>query len=312
MVPALSAALVIGVLEVFVEVSFGALIFSGPFSAFLALGIGLCLVGALIHTLMAALTSSSRNTIAVVQDAPVAIMAAVFVTISTSLAVPDEEVMLATGLAVLVLTSVLSGLFFWALGRFSLGRLVRFVPYPVVGGFLAGTGYLVVVGGIGVMADATLGPELLRPDLLVRWLPGFLYGLVLLLALRRFSQFWVMPLFLIGGIIAFYAVYFGFGGSMATALADGWLLGPFPSGRLWQPMVGLAVTQADWGLVFTNVAKIASVLLIGAISLLLNVSGLEVLSNEDVDLDRELRWAGIANLVGAAAVSPVGLSLIHI
>lgn len=305
-VPALSAALVIGVLEVFVEVSFGALIFSGPFSAFLALGIGLCLVGALIHTLIVTLTSSSRNTIAMVQDAPVAIVAAVFVTISTSLAVPDEEVMLATGLAVIVLTSVLSGFFFWALGRFSLGRLVRFVPYPVVGGFLAGTGYLVVVGGIGVMADAALGPELLRPDLLVRWLPGFLYGFVLLLALRRFSQFWVMPLFLVGGIMAFYATYFGFGGSMATALADGWLLGPFPSGSLWQPMLGLAITQADWGLVFTNVAKIASVLLIGAISLLLNVSGLEVLNNEDVDLDRELRWAGIANLVGAVAVSPVG------
>ena len=262
-VAALSAALVISVIVVFVEVSFGAMIFSGAFSGYLAMGIGLCLAGALIHILLAALTSSSRNMIAVVQDAPVAIIAAIFVTISASLVGPDEEVMLATGLALIVLTSALAGFFFWALGRFNLGRLVRFIPYPVVGGFLAGTGYLLTVGGIGVMADAPLGQALLQPDLLLRWLPGFLYGVVLLLLLRRFSQFWVMPLLLVGGIAAFYALFLGAGGTLASATADGWLLGPFPSGRLWQPVAWLAVSQADWGLVFANVAKIATALLIG-------------------------------------------------
>ncbi|MCB0072706.1 MAG: SLC26A/SulP transporter family protein, partial [Caldilineaceae bacterium] len=305
-VSALSAALVISVIVVFVEVSFGAMIFSGAFSAYMAVGIGLCLAGAFIHTVLATLASSSHNTIAVVQDAPVAIIAAIFVTISASLALPDEEVMLATGLAVIVLTSALAGIFFWILGRFNLGRLVRFIPYPVVGGFLAGTGYLLTVGGIGVMADAPLGQALFQPDLLLRWLPGFLYGIVLLLLLRRFSQFWVMPLLLVGGIAAFYALFLGAGGTLASATADGWLLGPFPSGRLWQPVAWLAVSQADWGLVFANVAKIATALLIGAVALLLNVSGLEVLSNEDVNLNRELRWSGVANLIGAVAAAPVG------
>ena len=311
-VAALSAALVISVIVVFVEVSFGAMIFSGAFSGYLAMGIGLCLAGALIHILLAALTSSSRNMIAVVQDAPVAIIAAIFVTISASLAGPDEEVMLATGLALIVLTSALAGFFFWALGRFNLGRLVRFIPYPVVGGFLAGTGYLLTVGGIGVMADAPLGQALLQPDLLLRWLPGFLYGIFLLLILRRFSQFWVMPVLLVGGIVAFFALYLAAGGTLATATADGWLLGPFPRGRLWQPVTWLAVTQADWGLVFANVAKIATALLVGAVALLLNVSGLEVLSDEDVDLNRELRWSGIANLIGAAVAAPVGYTALSI
>ncbi|MEZ4560033.1 MAG: SulP family inorganic anion transporter [Caldilineaceae bacterium] len=150
-------------------------------------------------------------------------------------------------MAVIVLTSALAGIFFWILGRFNPGRLVRFIPYPVVGGFLAGTGYLLTVGGIGVMADAPLGQALLQPDLLLRWLPGFLYGVVLLLLLRRFSQFWVMPLLLVGGIAAFYAFFLGVGGTVVAATADGWLLGPFPSGRLWQLVAWLAVSQADWG-----------------------------------------------------------------
>ncbi|MEZ4719277.1 MAG: SulP family inorganic anion transporter [Caldilineaceae bacterium] len=305
-ISALSAALVISVIVVFVEVSFGAMIFSGAFSAYMAVGIGLCLAGAFIHTVLATLASSSHNTIAVVQDAPVAIIAAIFVTISASLALPDEKVMLATGLAVIVLTSALAGVFFWVLGRFNLGRLVRFIPYPVVGGFLAGTGYLLTVGGIGVMADAPLGQALapagpvaaLAARLPLRSRPAA--------AVAPVFQFWVMPLLLVGGIAAFYALFLGAGGTLASATADGWLLGPFPSGRLWQPVAWLAVSQADWGLVFANVAKIATALLIGAVALLLNVSGLEVLSNEDVNLNRELRWSGVANLIGAVAAAPVG------
>ncbi len=36
------------------------------------------------------------------------------------------------------------GISLWMLGFFRLGRLVRYVPYPVIGGFLAGTGWLLV------------------------------------------------------------------------------------------------------------------------------------------------------------------------
>ena len=38
--------------------------------------------------------------------------------------------------------TVLCGILFLVIGRFRLGGLIRFVPYPVVGGFLAGTGWL--------------------------------------------------------------------------------------------------------------------------------------------------------------------------
>ena len=47
-------------------------------------------------------------------------------------------------MAAISLTTLLTGLVFWLLGHFRLGGLVRFLPYPVVGGFLAGTGWLFV------------------------------------------------------------------------------------------------------------------------------------------------------------------------
>ena len=55
-----------------------------------------------------------------------------------------------TVIAATLVVTVLCGVVFLVLGRFRLGNLVRFVPYPVVGGFLAGTGWLLFKGGIYV------------------------------------------------------------------------------------------------------------------------------------------------------------------
>ena len=63
---------------------------------------------------------------------------------------------LTTVLVAIAATTLLTGLFFLALGFFRLGGLVRFVPYPVVGGFLAGTGWLLAQGSFGVMAGFPL------------------------------------------------------------------------------------------------------------------------------------------------------------
>ena len=48
---------------------------------------------------------------------------------------------------------------FLVLGTFRLGNLARFIPYPVIGGFLAGTGWLLMKGGLAVAAstDPQLG-----------------------------------------------------------------------------------------------------------------------------------------------------------
>ncbi len=79
------------------------------------------------------------------------------------------------------------------MGIFRLGGLIRFIPYPVIGGFLAGTGWLLVRGSFGVMADASLTfaglPHLFQADVLHRWLPGLLFAILLYLVVRRLPSF---------------------------------------------------------------------------------------------------------------------------
>ena len=72
--------------------------------------------------------------------------------IAASMEGAPAEAKFITVVVVVMLTSVLSGLLFVLIGGFKLSRLVRFIPYPVVGGFVAGTGLLLAEGAVGGLA----------------------------------------------------------------------------------------------------------------------------------------------------------------
>ncbi len=193
----LSAGLVIGILIIFVEVSFTALIFSGELADFVAPAIGFNLFGAMVMGIVIALNSSFPGSIVLPQDTPAAILSVVAVAVVAALPAGQGEEAFATVVAAMMVSTIFTGLLFWLMGHFNLGRLVRFIPYPVIGGFLAGAGWLLVVGSIGVMTDTAFGSALFQPDALARWLPGLIFALALLILLRRFSHFLLMPALLI-------------------------------------------------------------------------------------------------------------------
>ena len=76
------------------------------------------------------------------QDIPIAIIALIATTVmATSGKNWDGDTAFQFIFVTIALTSILVGIFFFILGSLKLGKLVRFIPYPVVGGFLAGTGW---------------------------------------------------------------------------------------------------------------------------------------------------------------------------
>jgi SulP family sulfate permease len=65
--------------------------------------------------------------------------------------------LLAPTLIALPLTAALVGVTLCGLGIARAGRAVRFVPYPVIGGFLGATGWLVTAGAVQVITGYRLG-----------------------------------------------------------------------------------------------------------------------------------------------------------
>ena len=310
LLPSLTAGLIATIVTISMEISLAALIFSGDLGEFLAGGIGLMLFGAFAMGIAVALTTSLPGMVGVPQDTPAAILGLIGAGIAAGMKGADPDAVYATVLAAISLTSVLAAVFFLLLGWFKASGFVRYIPYPVVGGFLAGTGWLLVLGAMGVMANTSLTianlPKLFETDTLISWVPGVIFAVTLSLVLRRFSHFLITPGALILATALFYLYLLVAGIPVADASARGWLLGPFPSGGLYQPLTPASLALVNWGVIFQNLDKIATILVLSIISLLLNASALEVVVKQDIDLNRELKTAGWANLVGGLGGSPVG------
>jgi len=295
----------IGTVMVIREISLAALVFSGALAPYVSVGVGLALASALVVRLLVAIRSSYGGTQASLQDAPIAVLAVAAAAIVARSGGAASDQTFLTVVAFGVAATVLCGLCFLVLGTFRLAHLVRFVPYPVIGGFLAGTGWLIAKGSVGVMSGTALHWDtlgvLVEPGAAARLASGLGIAVLLLVLTRVRRHFLIIPGVFATGVAVFYVVLGIAGVSAGQARGGGWLFGPFPEGGLWGPYVLDAVRTADWGAMLGQAGTVGSILLVSLLALLLNASGLEIAIRRDVDLNRELRVAGLANL-GAALV----------
>lgn len=300
LVPSLATGLVAGILEVPIEISFAALIFTGILTPYLSAGIGYMLMGAIILSLTNALLSALRGGLALPQDTSAVIIAAIAAGIAASMSDAPPDTIFLTLLATITATSILCGATLFALGWFRLGNFVRYIPYPVVGGFLAGTGLLLLLGGIGIAAGASASvltlPTLFEIGSLGRWLPGLVFAVLLFITTRRISNPLTIPLIMLAAIGIFYAYLFALGSSVQEASQLGLLMGPFPEGNLWSLPPLYKLVEVDWGVVIKQAGQILSLVVISTISLLLNAGGLELVMRQEVDFNHELRVSGVGNI----------------
>ena len=307
-VRSLSTSFLIYILETIEVISFAALIFSGELSNQLSSAIGLILIGDALLVLCISMLSSYSGSIAGCQDAPVAILALTAAAVVAALpAGASQAERFSTVVIMIVLTSMGTGLFFVLLGVFKLGGLVRYLPYSVIGGFLAGTGWLLSMGGVGVMAGASVSLALFQPALLIRWLPGVFLALVMLVTAYRSGNPPVLLVVFALGIGLFYATAWLTKTSFADLSAQGWLLGSFPSGGMLRfPLQAGLLSNVNWPVLSTQLVNLSPVLIVSVIALLLNANGLELVIKKDIDLNRELVTAGIGNLAAGLGGGVVG------
>ena len=230
-------------------ISFATLVFDGPDApaGAIAAGASFALFGGAASAVVVA-ARSSLPAIAEVQDGPSAIFAGMAAAIYGAEGI-DETAKLPTLEAAIVCTTVATGVAMSVLGKYKLGNIVRLLPSPVTGGFLAGTGYVLVAGAFKVLSGGNpltvenalrfvgVAPDGSRVDGWIEQLafvgvPGLALGAALAVGNRRIGKFWVVPAFLGGGVAAYFgALRFLFDVTPDQALTRGYLLGPFPELR---------------------------------------------------------------------------------
>lgn len=231
------------------------------------------------------------------QDGPAALVAVAASGIVASIAGTPDSVFSTSVVATIMLCSFATGIL---IGTFKLGNLVRYIPYPVVGGFLAGTGWLLTRGAIEVMIGQTLSintlGSLLNPEMLICWLPEMIFALIVLIILRKVNHFWVCWI-VFSAIILFYTALFATNTSIDTK-PEVWAC--YYKNSQAEVYGDRSLTtefhQVQWNVLANNVDKLIPVPLVSLIAFLLNATGLELVAKRDINLNHELRITGIANI----------------
>jgi SulP family sulfate permease len=115
-----------------------------------------------------------------------------------------------------------------------------------------------------------------------------------------------MPTILLGSIVVFYLVLLVTGTSIESAIARGLLLGKVSGEAVWQPLALKNPLAADWIAIIGQGGNILIALTLSLVGLLLNASALELAIQKDVDLNHELKSAGLANFLSGLGGGLIG------
>ncbi len=311
----LGAAVVVAAVAFTIAVSVGTLVFGAAGPEHAAAGVGLALASSFVVMASAALLGSLRGAVASTQDTPAAILAGAAAAVGGALA-GSPEATFATVATLTGLTTLATGLVFIAVGWLRLGALVRFLPYPVMGGFLAGTGWLLLLGGVSVMTGrhtdlAHLGAAL-GPGWWYMLAPGLALAVLLVVLMRRLRSPLAFPVAVAAAVAAFYLVLGLTGSHLATWREAGLLLEGAGGRGLLLPFRPSQLAHVDWPLLASQLPALAAVPVLALVATLLNVTAAELQTGGRTDLDRQLRAAGLGNLVAGSFGGLVGYHVISL
>ena len=293
------------VLSVTYGLSYALLIFAGPLSPYLSYGVAGIFISSAVLATIIALGSSLPFAIAG-PDSSTAAMTAILASslVERMAAINPSAPLLAPVLITLAVSTVITGIVLCGFGVTRMGRAIRYVPYPVVGGFLGATGCLIVFGAIGVITGQRLQFATLDRFANVLSLSELAaacaMALVLYLTWHRSRNSLGLPVILVGGVAAAHIAFWFAGISLAEAQASGWTFQPPPPVSFMSPWSADEISRYPWHALPDVVGNLIAVIFVTATSTLFNTTGIEVALQREANLERELNVTGLANILTGA------------
>src|SRR5258707_8506883 len=293
------------VLTVTFGLSYSLLIFAGPLAPYLSYGVATTFISSAVLATVIALGSSLPFAIAGPESSTAAVTGILASSLVERMAAHDPTApLLAPVLITLGLATIITGIVLWGFGVTRMGRAIRYVPYPVVGGFLGATGYLILLGAIRVITGqrlqfATLN-QFTNLQTLYELAAACAMALILYLTWHRSRSPFGLPAILIGGVIAAHIAFWFAGISLAEAQTSGWTFQPPPPVSFMLPWSANEISRYPWYTVPDLLGNLIAVIFVTATSTLFNTTGVEVATQREADLERELNVTGLANILSGA------------
>ena len=258
------------------------------FGAISGLGPEAGLYGAIATGILAAIFGGSP----VLVTGPTNPMTLVAATVVAANMLPDGKI----NLAIVVTAFILAGALQVLLGVLRLGAFIRYVPYPVISGFMSGIGIIIIIqqfypilGGSSPSSDA--GKILASLPML----PASINWSAALLGVTTLAIIQILPRFTRKVPAALVALILVTAGSVAFGMSAP-RIGAIPAG-----LPGLVVPRLTIDQITLVVSAAVQLAFLGAIDTLLSALLADSLTKFHHDSNRELIGQGIGN-IGAALV----------
>jgi SulP family sulfate permease len=298
------AGAVCSVLSIAYCLSYAALIFTGPLEHLLSYGIAVTFLSAALGGAIVALRSSLPFAVAGPDSSISVVLAALVATLVQHLAAAGGTELLEPALIAMALATALTGLLLCILGFTHAGRAIRFVPYPVIGGFLGATGWLLITGAVQVVADQrpTLDNIGAFGDAAIwtKIAAGVTVAIILYALLRRSKSPFILPGVLLAALAVTHLVLFATRTPIAVAQDNGWLFGLQPTASLTLPWKFAALHRFPWSSLPSIAGDVLAVIFVTVTNFLLNTTGLEIATRSEANIERDLKVLGLANVAIAA------------
>lgn len=309
--PNFTAATLVGLNAIIGCIAAATIIFPGYLQNYLPLGVNLLLLSTIIFTVFNIFFGAHRFTVTNVTFPIIVIFGLIAGNVSAMLIqLGTPQQILPTVLAIFSLTTLIIGLTFLLGGIFKLGNIVRYAPYPIIGGFITSFSWLIIKGGVfefipDSIAVFNIWLHTDRPWILLTIL---CFAAIAVFVQRRYKNPLFFLPFVTFTIVLFYLVLFLGHIPYSQALAQGWLLKSY-SGHA--PIVHWLhfLPFINFTVFLQQLPLIAVALLIAIINLLLTTMSIEISLKKPMDVNKELSAIGWANLAtgiaGGVAESPV-------
>jgi SulP family sulfate permease len=297
-----SLATLSSIVTVLGTVAFAAMIFPGPLVKVVPLAFLAFLAGTALSGLLIGLFSRFYCNLSGAQDEPAAILAT-FASGLASMGVIDDGAAISTMFAVIVLSAACFGLVLLLLGVLKWGKYTQLIPYPVVGGFLAGVGLMMLIATIQFLSGVTVTvaniPQFLSWEMTVRWLPALIGAGLLYWGINRIQSVLLLPIGLICILVLFYTVALALSLSLDSLRESGFVFTSIPEGGVFDATKWLSLKTIDWRIVLEARDEIGALILVCTIGASLATTALEIGAEIELESNHELRAHGLANLASA-------------
>lgn len=281
--------------------SSSALIFGGPLAPLVPYGVTAALIGYAVSTIILSVFGSFRFGIGGPDSPSSAVLGSMVGAVGLDLA--GSRSLVPTVMVAMAAAGLILGACFFAIGVLRGSRWTRYLPYPVVAGFMATAGWYVCSGAARVVTGQSLTfanvHVFASVDPLGRLAIAVAWSAVMIATQRRWRSPLALPLLLVAGTAAFYVFLLVAHVSPEVAREREWLFAVPSQTMWWFPWNPSALALVDPMALLRNALEVVPILVIATISLLAYESALELQSEHEPDLDREMRANGAAVFVSA-------------